>query len=296
MECQVSVVIASLNGLVYLDACLAALSEQASQTASEIIVVDRLGQEISQHILQHYPTIQYIQMPPDTSLEGLRTHGIHVAQGALIAITEDHCLPANDWLESIMQAHAQHEVAVIGGVLANTAHQSTMDEVAFWLEYYPFVGIEAVQETHQLAAANVSYKRGALLQALSKNNDLYYEGDVHRYFVAHQQTMLIDPRLRVDHRLYYSFKGYLIERYCYGRWYGAKRAHGLSYAARIRYLILIPFLPAIIIKRIIQHTQKSQARQMLRLPHLLWLLFFIGVWAWGEWVGNLTKSPSNCVM
>src|ERR1700681_5044734 len=90
----------------------------------------------------------------------LRARGLALARGYIVALIEDHGIPAPDWCAQILESHRQ-PFAVVGGAIENG-----IDRPLNWAVYYcDFLRYQnPLQEgTSAFASdANVSYKRSAL--------------------------------------------------------------------------------------------------------------------------------------
>src|SRR5690242_17336171 len=112
---RVSVVIASIVGAPFIDDCLASVKEQAKKCDAEVIVVACGTSEYAQRIARKFPWVQVIHRAGRETVPGLRRHGVEQARGEIVAIIEEHCLAAPDWLEQAIAAHASGEYGVVGG-------------------------------------------------------------------------------------------------------------------------------------------------------------------------------------
>src|SRR5437588_9721913 len=133
-----SVVIACTVGRPYLDRCLAALHRQQGGIPAEIIVVDRVGDDVIRFVGHAYPGVRLIAADAARSVPELRALGIRAASGAVVALTEDHCIPPPDWLAAIRRAHASHPAPAIGGAVDNGAADRLLDWAVFICEYANF--------------------------------------------------------------------------------------------------------------------------------------------------------------
>lgn len=98
---------------------------------------------------------------PGKSVFQLRLAAYRAARGEIVAITEDHCHVAPDWIERILAAHARFpEAGVIGGAVTNGTDQKLVDWAAFFLTQGPFMPPLQNGESERVSGpANVSYKR-----------------------------------------------------------------------------------------------------------------------------------------
>ncbi len=98
---------------------------------------------------------------PGESVFALRARGIALARGEIVAITEDHCIPAPDWAGELVAAHARHPEAVaIAGAVANGSTKDPWDWANFLLtfaEHMPPVDDRPAKRAPSVA--NGSFKR-----------------------------------------------------------------------------------------------------------------------------------------
>jgi hypothetical protein len=81
------------------------------------------------------PRLRVVTMP-GTSVFDLRARGISMARGGIVAITEDHCVPAPDWPAEVLAAHARHpEAPAIAGAVTNGAADSAWDWANFLMTF-----------------------------------------------------------------------------------------------------------------------------------------------------------------
>ena len=132
-----------------------------------MIVVDgsRAGRPSDAELaaLEGGDTIQWIEMP-GASVFQLRFAAYKRARGEVVAITEDHCLVEENWVERVLAAHARHPNAgAIGGAVLNGTTSKLIDWAGFVLTQAPFMPPLANGTTDRISGpANVSYKRRVL--------------------------------------------------------------------------------------------------------------------------------------
>ena len=110
---KLSVVVASHGTRERLDACLAALLPQCAAHDAELIV-SRIGPVGD--LEAAYPAVLLVDVPAGTSVAALRAAGMAVADGDVVALTEDHGVASPDWLGQMLAAH-RTGVDAIGGAM-----------------------------------------------------------------------------------------------------------------------------------------------------------------------------------
>lgn len=283
---ELSVVIASTVGRPYLDACLAALRHQSGDVAPEVIVVDRVGPSVTAFVAALHPEVRLITAGTAHSVPELRALGIRAARGALVAITEDHCIPPPDWCEAIRRAHAAHPGPAIGGAVDNGATQRLVDWAVFFCEYGNFLSPLPGGVARDLPGPNVSYKRDALLTLPAAGGDEFWETAVHGEFAARGCPLWSDPALRMLHKKHFTLPGFLAERFHYSRAFAGRRSAGRGIARRLAHLLLAPLLPPLLLWRLGHRVLRRERYRGLFLRTLPYLALFTLVWAGGEWVGH----------
>jgi glycosyltransferase involved in cell wall biosynthesis len=119
---RISVVIASIVGPPFIDDCLQSLEEQARACAAEVLVVACGNTEYADRIRRKFPWVRVIHRPDRETVPNLRKAGVKEARANIIAIIEEHCLAAPDWLKIAMDAHAGGNYGVVGGPVVDHAY------------------------------------------------------------------------------------------------------------------------------------------------------------------------------
>ena len=282
---ELSVVIASINGRPYLDACLDALGRQQGRVSAEVIVADRVGGEVKDFVAGEHPEVSLLSFAETKSVPELRAAGIGVSKGRIVAITEDHCIPPSDWFRSIADAHRDCEYAAIGGAVDNAATQRAVDWAVFFCEYSNFISPVEDGVVHDLPGPNVSYKRSALEEMKELLRDGYWETFLHWRLEERGHVLWSDHRIRVLHKKHYRFFEFFAERYHYGRAFAGTRNELTSRSRRLVHLLGAPALPAILTVRIARRVLRRKRHLGAYLRALPLISVFMIAWAAGEWVG-----------
>lgn len=196
----VSVVMATLNRPLLLDRCLRALAHQTlPSSAYEIVVVDD-----GPHSATEAVVLEWRRRVPSLSLRYLRSRHRHgpaaarnvgwpAAAGAVIAFTDDDCIPASEWLAEGLKALADRQVgAAWGRILVPLSAQPTDWE-------RNVAGLERAP----CATANCFYRR-AVLQAVGGFDERFTEAwredsDLQFRALANGVTIVHEPLAVVTH-------------------------------------------------------------------------------------------------
>jgi GT2 family glycosyltransferase len=292
---QLSIVIASINGRPYLEACLEALARQRGDIAAEVIVADCVGRSVTDFVRAEHPQVRLIELAGPQSVPALRSAGILVARGEIVAITEDHCIPAEDWYKSMVCAHREHPGPAIGGAVDNAATERPIDWAVYFCEYSNFSSPVRHGVVRDLPGPNVSYKRTAIPELEDLVREGYWETFLHWRLEAQGHALWSDPRVRVIHRKSFRFGTFFRERYHYGRAFAGTRNESVSVARRLYYIAFSPFLPPLLLARIARRVlsrDRCVGRFVRALPYLA---VFTIAWSAGEWIGYATGPGESAL-
>ena len=282
---RISVVIASINGRPYIDECLQALERQRGDVASQVIVVDCVGPSVTNYVRSRHPGVEVIAFDEPQSVPALRAAGILAARGEIIAITEDHCIPEPDWLESLDRAHREFAEVAIGGAVDNAATDRTIDWAVFFCEYSNFISPVDGGFVHDLPGPNVSYKRDRLLSLGDMLQDGYWETFLHWKLEEMGERLRSDPSIRVLHKKDFRFWSFFLERFHYGRAFAGTRNEFVPAGRRLFYLVFSPLLPPLLIQRIARRVWRRRRHLGAFAMSFPYILLFMAAWAAGEFVG-----------
>ena len=127
----------------------------------------------------------------------LRARGAEHAAGRVVAFTEDHCVPAEDWCERLLAAHDRHPHTVgVGGAIVNGSTSRIIDWANFLAVFAPFLPPLRSTGGRACPVANVSLKREVLDEHELTPGRLELEIIPHLHRVGH---MVLDDDVRVVH-------------------------------------------------------------------------------------------------
>lgn len=275
---------------------LASLQAQDGGLPHEVIVVDRLHDAVSDAIRVRFPEVRLLPCEAGLSLPRMRAQALAVAQGSLILVTEDHCVPPRSWLLDFHQiAQDQPDAAVIAGCVENGVTERALDWATFLCEYAAFSPPIAEGYGGALAGMNVMYRRRALAdcppELLTKG---FWETTLHPWLAARGEKLLASNRIRIFHCKRFSWRLFAAQRYVYSRYYAGIRFPRERRLLRWTAALATPVLPVLLTWRLFRAAQQkpSLARHAQRaLPYLFG--FFV-IWAVGEAVGYL-RGPANAL-
>src|SRR5688572_1234839 len=104
---RVSVIIPAYNSQATIAATLEALRRQAFEDFEAIVVDSSPGEETARLVADRFPEVRFQRSRQRLLPHGARNRGVEMAAGELLVFTDPDCVPAPDWLASLVSAHDQ---------------------------------------------------------------------------------------------------------------------------------------------------------------------------------------------
>jgi len=219
-----------------------------------------------------------------------RSAGLAQARGSLVAILEDRAPPRPRWARDMVRLHESLPHAVIGGAIESTSRDSL--NWAFYACDFSRYSLPFESGPRDwVSDVNVCYKRRALEQTRELWQDRFSEPRVHWALQEAGETLYLSSEVVVDHETgYASLARVLPERFHWGRLFGYQRARHVSSSQRLRYAVLGPILPPLLLFRH-GRTQRRKGHfgRFLRAAPIMLLL--LTAWTAGEVWGTITRKP-----
>jgi glycosyltransferase involved in cell wall biosynthesis len=285
IEISVLIARASRQDPRRIEQTLNSLRAQRCDCAFEVIVVDRIDDDLSAALRRADARWRWITVSRDSTLPQMRSSALQAARGRIVVVTEDHCVAAPDWLQRVQEAFVREPAAVaVGGCVVNGLVDSAFDWATYLCEYAAFAPPLAADAP--LVGTNTAYLRERLVaQSPHALVDGFWESTVHPALQRAGHKLLSNDQMRVSHCKRFTLRGFINQRCIYSRHYAGSRFAPDSWTQRMAAALLSPLLPALLAVRL--------ARVALSKPDLIrpslraapYLLLFYLVWACGEMVG-----------
>jgi Glycosyl transferase family 2 len=284
-----SVVVASFSGEEALARCLETLVPQGA----EIVAATTAGPRALAGLEARFGGVRFLSAAPGTSVFRLRTLGLAETRGARVALTEDHCTVAPDWLASLQTAHERGH-AIVGGPVENGL-TGIYDWTLYLCEYGAFLPPVPDGPTRVLSGVNVSYAREALLSCRPSWSEAFRENEVHDALHMAGHSLYRCAAARVTSHLRLPLREAMAHLFAGGRHYGRYR---MSRAVPLRRALLLAAMfavPAWLFGRLALAVLERHPRRLvtllLGLPYVACLL---GAWSAGEAAGYLgSRAPDS---
>lgn len=268
---------------------LDALQNQSGQHTYEVVIVDRLRDSVSATIQTRYSDVNLLYCAFDTDLPTMRARALCHARGRYVVVTEDHCVPAPDWLDSFAEVFRRlPESAAVAGCVENGVRDRALDWATFLCEYSVFFPPIASGESKNLAGMNVAYRReifeGVDEQTLRNG---FWETTLHPVLDGEGYKLVASNSIRIFHCKRFSFGLFFRQRFIYSRYFAGIRFPRERRGMRILAALACTLLPAILTLRLLRNVAGKSDLYRHVAESLSYLLVFYIAWAAGEAVGYL---------
>jgi hypothetical protein len=224
--------------------------------------------------------VRVLCSPQGSLIPHLWREGILAAQGDLVATTTAHCIPATDWVETLLGANLKG--FAVGGAIENDPEANARSKAIFLLRYAAYAPPQAKREVRELAADNAAYRRVDLLRHKDLLQRGFWEPSFHSWFRAEGIRLELDPRLKVIHRNRYSARQFIAQRLAHGREFGFTRARQRPLLERPLLVLLAPGAFPILLGRILMVARRKPELRNQLATGGFWLAIFTLAWVAGE--------------
>ena len=279
-----SVVIVRFAGGDAIVRTLTSLAPQVARVAGETLVACRAGDEPTDEMRRRFPHVRWIAGDGSASPARLRALAVRASTGGIVACTEDHCTPTEDWCARVLAAHVG-ATAIVGGAIDKAPSSDGSAWAAYLLDYARYMSPLPVGPAAYASDCNVSYPRAELDAIEPQWRDEFHETTVHWALHARGTPVLLDPTLVVLQHRDVVLADYLVERREHGRTFALTRVAAASLAARVRFALTALLLPPVILLRVRRVLATRGATGSV--PASAWgpLARAALAWSVGEWQG-----------
>jgi Glycosyl transferase family 2 len=281
---KLSVVIAASNNLTALEKTLDSLRAQAETADTEVLAVCNF--EATREIANRFPFVKCVSLASDTTVPELRTRGICLARGEIIALVEDYCTLDERWCAEIKKAH-QSQHPIVGGCVENRCPDKPLNWAVYIYDYGTYMAPVQGGSAQTLSGMNVSYARAVLREVQESFRGGFYEAFANEELRRCGHQLYVEPAAVVYLTKDYRFREILPTYFHLARTFAGRR---VAYGASIKRAVFALgscILPILLPGRVVLRTlsKRRYLWQLLRcIPHLLALT---ASWSAGEFCGYL---------
>lgn len=223
---------------------------------------------------------------PGAGIPRLRGLGLAAATGDPVAITEDHLVAGDGWLEQLFGRVAEG-VDIVGGGMQNRVGSNAISWAAYLSDYgfYSYSRPVSAAAVPLLTMANMAYRRRDVPRIAEWCSEGAWENVVHDRLAAEGRSLTFAPEARIIHDHRYRFGEFLKNRYEHGWDYARARLTEDPRARRLPLIAMTPVLPLVLLARIGRAAASEDRGAFLRALPLT--VAFLYAWAAGEAFGYL---------
>ena len=208
----------------------------------EVIIVDLTGPEVPRLKTPLDVRVHYVRRPDLVLWARARCAGLRLAVGAIVAFTEDHCFPQEDWAAALIEEHQGPWVAVAYAFInANPrtymSRAAMVNDYGFWLHPAPRGPLVL------MPGNNISYKRDVLMKHADQLESLLTpDYNLQQLLIREGHAMCIAPNAVAAHQNFTRLAPLMHANYAYARLLAARRviAHGWTWRQRLLRALLTP--------------------------------------------------------
>jgi Glycosyl transferase family 2 len=288
----ITVMFATIRGWPDARLPIDATREQVARAGGEIVVIDGSGRPAPGPD-QVGPDVRWISRPGESVFQ-MRSAGYQLCRGEIVAVTEDHCAPADDWIERILAAHAEHPDAIaIGGVVENGTTDHLVDWATFIVTQAPFVPPLPHGPADRIAGAATSSYKAAVLARRPDHGEM---GAIELFDTAEMRRpgdiLVNDDSIRVSHHQSMGFGGTAASQFHNGRTIAGFRRRAMTRGDWLR-VFGFPILPLYRTARSVRIAWNKHLPRSIVLVTIPLMTFFHYAQASGEFIGYVAGPGSS---
>ena len=284
-----SVVIASAGGLARLWRAVAALESELERTGAQLVIARSAPEAEERVVRDRLPGATVVWAPTGAGIPRLRGLGLAAATGDPVAITEDHLVAGDHWLERLF-APLQTGIDIVGGGMQNRKGSGAVAWAAYLSDYgfYSYARPASTAPVPLLTMANLAHRRRDVARIAQWCSEGAWENVVHDRLAAEGRTLTFAPDARIIHDHAYRFSDFIRNRYEHGWDYARARLTENPTVSRLPLVAMTPVLPLVLFARIARAAAGEDRGAFVRALPLT--IAFLYAWSAGEAMGYL-KGP-----
>ena len=281
-----SVVVITPDTFATVRKIVAALRAQTVAFSLEIVFVapDNPPDGLKPEDLAVFATWTSISTDELSSTARMRAVGVAAASATIVAFCEDHCFPAPEWAEALIERHRE-DWAGVGAIVENANPRSATSWSNLVIEYGDWLAPLPSGEVHHIGGHNSSYKRRLLLDYGSDlASRLEVESALQWDMAKAGHRFFIDRRARIYHTNMEFLGASIRSHFNGGRLFAARRCVDWKVGRRFAYFLGSPLIPVVRFVKCARSLRRTGRLSMLpkMIPSLGSLLIASGI---GEMAG-----------
>jgi hypothetical protein len=294
---DLSIVIVTPDTYATIRSTIVCLRRQTVRDRIELVIVAPSAAALkpSESELADFLRCEIVEVGTVRSIGSANAAGIRRASASVVALCEDHVIPAPDWAEHLIAAHREPWAAV-GVAIRNGNPDSRISWADLLIGYSTWLEPVNAGVADFLPGHNSSYKRGTLLEYADQLETLMEAETVLHWDLRRKGHQLyLEPKARIAHVNFSRLPIWTRVQFHAGRVFAAARARDQRWSVGRRALFVCgsPLIPLVRLRRIARHASRAESlrRSFVRaLPALLFGLVIDGA---GQMVGYMAGAGGS---
>ncbi|GIW06837.1 MAG: hypothetical protein KatS3mg060_1642 [Dehalococcoidia bacterium] len=223
-----------------------------------------------------HPAVRDIPMRVGWTIGTLRAYAIALARAPIVAFLEEHSRAEPGWLDAILAAF-NSDVDGVGGVPSLANPESAIAQLAFLINFRPYLGIDRPVERTVLPGFNSAYRRSVLLGLSS--TVLESETTLDAAILRAGGRLVLDPAMRWLHTNETSIFEVIQGLFVWARTTGSvmAAAYGWPFPRRLLRIARTLFTPVVRLAKLLWVVRRSPEQRSLVLRQAV--LFLLAEYA-----------------
>ncbi len=217
---------------------LAGLASQTAVDRLESVIVDAAPPGTPRLEVPGNLRVRYLSRP-GIPHGADRAEGVRSASAGVVALIEDHAVPAPRWAEALIEAH-RGPWAAVGYAFAIRHSHSYVNRAALVSEAGQWMHPARPGEVPSLAGTNVSYKRAVLDEIDDLDAFLIEDVELNDQLTRRGHRMFLEPRALIWHEYFTSVSILVSANFSHGRLVALTRSGGWSRRRRVLWALGTP--------------------------------------------------------
>lgn len=292
---SITVAIVGICGVSHAMRCLDALAQQEQSPPFDVVLVHDPHLQGMEVVTDRHTHVRLVSNEGQRSPLELAARAILEADGDIIILTEDHCVPKPDWVRQLVAA-LRPDRAAVGGVVQADPSIRAVDWAFYFVDFFRYMRPAQAGPSPTLTVCNVAYRRDHLEEIRSLWQTFFHETAINDALRARFGPLWLEPKAEVEMRRTVRFGDAVYERYAFGRLFGCTRLEFCGLARRLYYALFAPALPVLLMGRMGAKAARERASALAFIRALPVLAAMVLAWSWGEWMGYLTRRPPRSLV
>ena len=273
---------------------IAHLHRQTVKNQLEIVIVAPMEghRDLDDHETAGFAGVRMVELTSPLPLAAARANGVRAASAPLVFIGETHTYPHPNWAEALLEAF-EHPWAAVVPAISNANPSGVLSWAAYFSAYGRWGEGRPAGEIPDPLIYNTAYRRSVLLE-LGERLDYALDPNTEELWPrlhARGHRAAFEPNARIAHVNVARLESYCDEMFLVGLVVGTHRALRWPWWRRALYVLGSPFIPAVLVGRLLGTVRRARHLQQLPPGILPAIVAGAVIKAAGELMGYAGVAP-----